>query len=74
MRRFFKDIVNGVTGFNPRIRDGCEEALSEDSEALEVSIHASVMDANKITYCIFFICTVSIHASVMDAKLNMKKV
>ena len=51
--------------FNPRARDGREPIAKTMGYSLEVSIHAPVMDANRVRLCLP--SCVSIHAPVMDA-------
>ena len=53
--------------FNPRARDGRENDFQEFGVAVEVSIHAPVMDAKPGLLSPYVDVDVSIHAPVMDA-------
>ena len=59
-------------GFDPRLRDGGDEAQRALLEGLEVSIHASVMEATIYDSEPIRLRWVSIHASVMEATTTQR--
>src|SRR5690606_31555405 len=54
-------------GFNPRARDGRDEAIKSPAATADVSIHAPVMGATRVRDHVLRPGEVAIHAPVMGA-------
>jgi len=60
-------LFGGVSGFNPRAREGRDITSLDISRSLPVSIHAPVKGATKKSLRVRWCCDVSIHAPVKGA-------
>ena len=72
-RHYFIDLLSCYDSFNPRSREGSDEAVKEFCDGFKVSIHAPAKGATKMSKLEIEIPDVSIHAPAKGATCIRKR-